>query len=126
MILARTTEEVDEIFAVINQLGDSAAAYYGGKGERDFSKFKKGNKRFLVVCGKCLEGFDQNRISVLGILRKVQSKVLFAQFLGRCVRRIDQDDNITAHVVSHEYYQQKGMFDDLDRLAQVDPTDREI
>ena len=79
----------------------------------------------LVVCGRLLEGFDQRSVSVCVIVRNVarSSHVLFAQFVGRSVRKLSANDPVTAVVISHEFHDQKPNYDRLENLAEDDPED---
>ena len=81
--------------------------------------------RVLVVCGRLLEGYDNKNISVCGIARNVgrSSKVIFTQFVGRCLRRAAPNDPITATIISHQYYNQRANFDALDEVTEVDMED---
>jgi superfamily II DNA or RNA helicase len=82
-------------------------------------EFKARRFRTLVIIGRLLEGFDHKFISVVAIARNVQarSRVLFTQFVGRAVRKINPKDPVSAVVISHTCYNQKGNYDNLDRLA---------
>lgn len=66
----------------------------------------------LVVIYRLTEGFDCKEVSVVGILRNVseRSRVYFAQFVGRAVRRLHKDDPVVATVISHEYHKQEENF----------------
>ena len=90
-----------------------------------FKDFVNGDIRVLVVAGKLLEGFDRKHVSVVGIVRKVarESKVLFAQFVGRAVRKFDNIDPVTTIVVSHEFYNQRENFDQFDKVTDYDNID---
>ena len=88
-------------------------------------KFVNGDIRVLVVVGKLLEGFDRKNVSVAGIVRKVarESKVLFTQFVGRAVRKLDQDDPVTTMVVSHKFYNQRENYDQFDKVTDFENID---
>jgi superfamily II DNA or RNA helicase len=127
MILCDLQNEVDKVYNKITEIAPGTAArYHGASGEQGFTDFKNGLIRILVVCGKATEGFDRPQVSVVGILRNVaaESKVLFNQFVGRAVRRIQgPHDNITAYVISHIIHKQRKNFDNMEVLADVDPQD---
>lgn len=103
------------------------AAYHGVTGRAPLDEFLQQERKVLVVCGKLLEGFDRATISAVGILRNIQpsSRVLFAQFVGRAVRRLpnEQPGAITAVVVSHRSFAQRTNFEAMDELAEYDPDD---
>ena len=69
--------------------------------------FEQGKIRTLVIIGRLLEGFDHKPVSVLGIVRNIApSRVLFAQFVGRAVRKNHPDDPVPAQIVTHECFKQ--------------------
>ena len=126
MILAKDVKEGESIAKLWNSLcfkdgrkEEKATAYVTNTKKRVLDDFAKGMYRILVVIYRCTEGFDRKNVSVVGILRNVQpsSKVYLTQFVGRAVRRFDALDGITAHVISHEIHNQRGNFDDMDKLA---------
>ena len=88
-------------------------------------KFVKGDIRTLVIIGRLLEGFDHTLVSVLGIVRNIAptSRVLFAQFVGRAVRKTSPTDSVVAQIVTHECFNQNGNFITFDKLAEEDPID---
>ena len=74
-----------------------------------------------------LEGYDNKRISVVGIVCNVarQSKVLFSQFVGRAVRKAHLQDPVTAVIISHPQYNQRVNFDQFDKVTDEDNVDKE-
>ena len=93
--------------------------------EEILKKFVNGDIRVLVVVGKLLEGFDRKHVSVAGIVRKVarESKVLFTQFVGRAVRKLDNNDPVTTVIVSHKFYNQRENYDQFDKVTDHDNID---
>ena len=87
--------------------------------------FVNGDIRTLVIVGRLLEGFDHKPVSVLGIVRNIAptSRVLFAQFVGRAVRKNSPSDLVPAQIVSHEYFNQMQNYNTFEKLAEEDPTD---
>ena len=73
----------------------------------------KTKKRVLVVIYRLTEGFDCKEVSVVAILRNVskRSRVYFAQFVGRAVRKLHRDDRVIATVISSTHYKQGPNFD---------------
>jgi hypothetical protein len=61
-------------------------------------------------------------VSVVGIIRNIRSRVLFSQFVGRCIRRAHENDNITAQVISHVTCTQDS---NIDELSYIDPPDED-
>ena len=102
--------------------------YDGDASPTVLDRFKKGEIRTLVIIGKLLEGFDHKPISVLGIIRNIatSSRVLFAQFVGRAVRKTSFDDPIKACVVTHKCFNQLPNFENFDKVTDdVYPEDEE-
>ena len=102
--------------------------YDGDSPSTVLTDFKDGKIRTLVVIRKLLEGFDHKPVSVVGIVRNIQpsSRVLFAQFVGRAVRKTSIDDPITAQIVTHECYKQRVNFENFDKVTDdVYPEDEE-
>jgi len=100
--------------------------YVGGTGNDILDAFINGEIRVLVVVGRLQEGFDHKPISVLGIVRNVAptSQVLFSQFVGRAVRKINNpnyNDPVCARIVTHERFNQLQNFNTFEKLAEVDP-----
>ena len=99
--------------------------YVCGTKSQILEKFIKGEIRTLVVVGRLLEGFDNKCISVVAIARNVatQSKVLFAQFVGRAVRKAHEHDPVTAMIVSHPQYNQRENFEQFDMVTEEENND---
>jgi len=73
--------------------------------------------RVLGVCARFLEGFDQKSVNVCVVARSVaeSSRVLFAQFVDRGVRKVNAADPITAVVVlTHDDHAQHENFSRLE------------
>ena len=88
-------------------------------------RFLNSHIRVLVVVGKLLEGFDRKNVSVAGIVGNVacESKVLFTQFVGKAVHKLDQYDPVTTMVVSHKFYNQCENYDQFDKVTDYDNMD---
>lgn len=110
MVLCQTIRSINPIEKFVelyNQNEDerNQCRQYAGPINNDVkNSFINGDFRTLVICGKLKEGFDHNRVSVLGIIRNVSSNILFTQFVGRALRFIDQNDNLTAQIISDEHF----------------------
>ena len=113
-------EIYDEMFP-----NDGCERYTSDSSQNILKKFEQGEIRVLVVVGKLLEGFDRKNVSVAAIARNVarSSRVLFAQFVGRAIRKFDSEDNVTTMVVSHEDYNQRVNFKQFDQLPDDDNVD---
>ena len=129
MVLAQTKEGAEKFCKISNDRHGSSeykCEVYVGKSPEDVRKcFVSGKVRTLIVVGRLQEGFDHNKVSVVGIIRKIapSSRVLFAQFIGRAVRKAGSDDTVKAQVVTHRYFNQRGNYDTFEQLAKVDPCD---
>ena len=92
--------------------------------------FVSGKIRTLVIIGRLLEGFDHNKVSVVGIMRNIAptSRVLFAQFVGRAVRKTSPSpsDRVQAQIVTHENFDQLYNYNSFDKLAEDDPNDDDL
>ena len=98
---------------------DGCETYVGGSPKAILAKFNQGEIRVLVIVGRLLEGFDRKHVSVAAIARNVHysSRVLFAQFVGRAVRKYNDQDRVSTMFVSHQQYNQKRNFEQFDKVA---------
>ena len=104
---------------------DHCEVFDGESPSTVLDQFRERNIRTLVVIGRLLEGFDHKPISVLGIVRNIAptSRVLFTQFVGRAVRKTSVDDPITAQIVTHVCFNQRGNYDNFDKVTDVYPEE---
>lgn len=126
LILTRTVVEAEELARILNaELPNSAEAFVATTHDSVLERFIRGRLRVLTVCGRLLEGFDHPAISVVGIYRAVQSRVLFTQFVGRSVRKAALDDKLEAVVVSHSLFHQRLNYDFVagSKIATEDPEE---
>lgn len=135
MVLTQTKEmqnaakDFRQAYYEVTSNPEKCAVYISGTKEDILKKYVRGEIRTLVVIGRLLEGFDHNSVSVVAIVRNVASKsrVLFAQFVGRAVRKVRKEDPVEAVLVSHEYYDQGPNYrqfeDNNAEIAQDDPDD---
>ena len=97
MVLAQTKDRAEKFCSIYNDCDDHKCALYVGNSPKDvLQQFVSGQIRILVVVGRLQEGFDHNKVSVVGIIRKVKSPVLFTQFVGSAVCKSAIDDRIKA------------------------------
>jgi len=101
--------------------------YVAGTSPEILKEFQRGEIRTMIIVGRLIEGFDHKNISVVGIVRNVarSSKVLFHQFVGRALRKVYQDDPITAAIVSHPMFDQRPNFEQFDQVTDMDNEDEE-
>ena len=130
MVLTQTIETLNPAAEFVETYNrefpnDGCERYTGDSRRSILTKFEEGEIRVLVIVGKLLEGFDRKHVSVAAIARNVapSSRVLFAQFVGRAVRKFDSNDNVTTMVVSHKIFNQKVNFDQFDQLPDDDNVD---
>jgi superfamily II DNA or RNA helicase len=134
MVICEDRDSASSFKDQCNAVFDSDSAcqtYISGSSSDIVEKFKRGEYRILAIVKILIEGFDNPKVSVVGIIRNIQSqsKILFTQFVGRAVRRSNvllDDSHVEAAVVSHVRYNQRGNFDQLNSLAVVDPVDEEF
>ena len=133
MVLATDREEAKTIQLIWNEevndgLGCCKTFVQNDKID-NVRKFKdpQSDVRVLVVIFRLTEGFDCKNVSVAAILRNVakESRVYFAQFIGRAVRKLHKDDPVAATVISHARHCQRQNFDAFhdETLAEDDPQD---
>ena len=131
MVIAQTKEDLNsakKFCALYNDLYPNHCEVYDSDSKSAvLTRFTSGRTRTLVIIGKLLEGFDHKPISVLGIVRNIKpsSRVLFAQFVGRAVRKTSVDDPITAQIVTHECFKQRVNYSNFDKITDVDPEDED-
>lgn len=111
--------------------GDRCERYsdsYVDRQKKILTDFKNGDVRVLVVVEELPNGFDRRNVSVVGIAREVPStsKVLFSQFVGRVLRTLHPNDPVTATVVSHIQYKQRGNFENYNKVDDRENNDEEI
>ena len=132
MVIAQTTEmrnDAETFQAVYAQEfgDDKCGKYVAGTGRNTLKKFDHGKIRTLVVVGKLREGYDNKYISVVAIVRNIgqASHVLFAQFIGRAVRKLTADDPVNVVVISHRRFRQRMNYDNFmrDEVAEEENDD---
>ena len=130
MVLAQTVVDLNsaQIFKEAYDVPDDICEIYAGSAPREvLNRFDRCEFRTLVVVGKLREGYDNKNISVAAIVRNVapQSKVLFAQFVGRAVRKLHDHDPVTTMIVSHEMFRQRRNFEQFDQVAEEENIDEQ-
>lgn len=99
--------------------------------KRRVEDFKNNNAvKVMVVIFRLTEGFDCKQVSVTAILRNVnkKSRVYFAQFVGRGIRKLHRKDPVKATVISHVSYSQQPNYEAFieTTLAQDEDEDESI
>lgn len=129
MVLAKSISEAQAIAKMWNKIikfGECKTFTQEDHESENLNAFKtKKETKVLVVIRRLTEGFDCKNVSVAAILRNVQpqSRVYFAQFVGRAVRKLHKDDPVKATVISHPVHNQKQNFDTFEKLAEKDPEE---
>ncbi|CAF1086507.1 unnamed protein product [Adineta ricciae] len=130
MVLMKEKNDTTSFATQLNKISPNSAASYTGDTKNSNSvlqRFENGQLRVLVVCGKLLEGYDRKQVSLCVIARNVQpqSKVLFTQFVGRCLRKIRPDDPVDGTILTHVFYNQRQNYENLNEIAEEDPDDEQ-
>ena len=129
MVLTQTKQGINpaESFCeVYNELYPNKCAVYVSETRKNILEmFIKGQIRTLVIVGRLLEGFDHKPVSVLGIVRNIAptSRVLFAQFVGRAVRKNHPNDPVSAQIITHPCFNQYQNYATFEKLAEEEPND---
>ena len=84
--------------------------------KEEVDKIKKGQYEIVIIVQMLLEGFEYPPFSIAGIVTPIRSPVKFAQFIGR-IRRVmrhegKDEDDIVDDIITHEYFEQGGMYND--------------
>jgi superfamily II DNA or RNA helicase len=132
MVLCQTIKDlnaVDNFVSIYNQNvtdeREKCYAFTGNTTHSVLNGFKKHAFRTLVICGCLLEGFDHPNVSVVGIARNVQSPIIFAQFIGRSFRKVNNTDTVIASIVTDQLFNQKPMWDRFEKLPDNDLSETE-
>lgn len=130
MVMAQTIDDLNSASRfkmAYDSIGPACEVYVDKSPPEILIKFDRGEIRTLVIVGKLLEGYDNKRVSVVAIVRNVakQSKVLFTQFVGRAVRKFHSGDPVTAVIVSHQIFNQRGNFNQFDKVTDEENDDSE-
>ncbi|XP_019853094.1 PREDICTED: uncharacterized protein LOC105313009 [Amphimedon queenslandica] len=96
--------------------------YIAGSPTSVLTKFQNGATRTLVIVNKLREGYDNTNVSVAAIVRNVgpKSKVLFAQFVGRAIRKAHPNDPVTAAIIAHKLHKQRNNYELFHSVADED------
>ena len=127
MILCQTIKELNSVENFVNIYNQNITnereyckAFTGCTNNSVLNDFRARKFRTLVICGSLLEGFDHPSVSVVGIARNVQSPIIFAQFIGRSFRKINNLDTVKATIVTDKKFNQRIMWDNFENLPEDD------
>lgn len=91
LIFCLNIEHAEQIAAHFKNAGLPAACVHGGMGkhyrQKILGQFRSGKIQILTNCQLLTEGFDEASIEALIIARPTASKGLYAQMVGRVVRK---------------------------------------
>ena len=123
MVLTQTIEGINSAQNFIQSYNrvnnpDQCEMYVGNASVEILQRFQNGITRTLVVVDRLREGYDNKRVSVVAIVRNVgrKSTVLFAQFVGRAIRKVRHDDPVTAVIIAHRHHNQRQNYDHFDQV----------
>ena len=126
MVLTQSVEgginSAEDFFHEYNEVappGYNCEMYVAGSPTCVLTRFQDGTTRTLVVVNKLREGYDNINVSVVAIVRNVslKSRVLFAQFVGRAIRKAHPNDPVTAAIIAHKRHKQKNNYDQFDKVV---------
>lgn len=108
--VACSIEHAKQIMELYEEVGLSAAYVTSDRpeeSEKAIIEFKKGQIDVLVNVNMLGEGFDHPNISIAAIFRPFRTLPPYAQFIGRALRRIQEENTIddidnVAHVIYHK------------------------
>ncbi len=143
MVLTRTSAEVEWIVKELDACNykDYAIGISETNVIRDALKdFTNGKHRVAVTCRVGLGGYHNTSVTLCVVMRRiVTGKIMFSQFVGRCMRikrgleKINGEDVVdrtVGMVISYEGYEQEGKridYEEIDRvIANDDPNDGEV
>lgn len=100
-------EQIKDLYEEAGLMADYITSDRPDESERAIIKYKKGQIDVLVNVNMLGEGFDHPNISVAAIFRPFRSLAPYAQFIGRALRSIQENDPIDsidniAHIIYHK------------------------
>ena len=135
LIITSTIKEAKEVKKICIESGFSSKlvevvhSEKSGK-EKIIQNIKQCKYEVVIIVSMLLEGFDHPPFSIAGIVTKIRSSVKFAQFVGRVQRVVREggkkEANIKADVISHEYFEQKKLFDEYKNPVIKDEEDESL
>jgi superfamily II DNA or RNA helicase len=114
MVIVEFIEDAQYIKTIFSENQLRTETFVGDDDHTILDQFKVQNEiQCLIICIRCLEGFDEPRVSVAVILRNIQhtSAVLFTQFVGRAVRKTYADDPVVCTIISAPKHSQRSNYE---------------
>jgi superfamily II DNA or RNA helicase len=97
LLFACSIEQANALCKAFSRRGASAVAFHAGLSEADnqlaLARFRSGSAQLLVNVAKFTHGVDVPDIETLFLCRPTMSDVLFAQMVGRAVRKAPGKDS---------------------------------
>jgi DNA repair protein RadD len=118
LVFACSVEHAETLAEVLSQRGHRAVALHGGSPRAlrhsAIRRFRERSIQVLVTCDLLATGFDAPNVDCVVLARPVESRVLFAQMIGRGLR--GPKNGGTAECLLLDYEDSAGAFRDLERL----------
>ncbi|HYF48876.1 MAG TPA: DEAD/DEAH box helicase [Planctomycetota bacterium] len=91
LIFASSVAHAERIAEILNRHEESCAMAVSAQTPREmraeiFARYKRGDFRFLVNVGICIEGWDEPTVEVVVMARPTKSRSLYTQMIGRATR----------------------------------------
>lgn len=118
LVFACSVRHAKTIAEVLSQMGVSAAALHGGTPRpvrwQTIRQFRQRRIQVLVSCDLLTTGFDAPNVDAVVLARPVESRVLYAQMVGRGLR--GPENGGTPECLILDYEDAAGPYGDLDAL----------
>lgn len=100
-------KQIMELYEEVNLRAAYVTSDRPEESEKSIIEFKKGQLDVLVNVNMLGEGFDHPNISIAAIFRPFRTLPPYAQFIGRALRRIQEENTLddidnVAHVIYHK------------------------
>ena len=100
------------------------------KRREEMQKIRDGEYEIVIIVNMLREGFDYPPFSIAGIVTNIVSFAKFAQFVGRIQRVVrhegEQEADIVGDIVTHEYFDQKKLYDRYQEYRITEKEDVQI
>ena len=138
LIITKDTTEADEVKDICtDELAfddDRVVVVHNNKFKKDkkkrkeeMKKIRNGEYEIIIIVNMLREGFDYPPFSIAGIVTKIVSFAKFSQFIGRIQRVVrhegEQEVDIVGDIVTHEYFDQKKLYDRYEESCIRDEED---
>lgn len=118
LVFACSVDHAETLAEVLSRRGHRAVALHGGSPhalrQSAIRRFREKSLKVLVSCDLLTTGFDAPNVEAVVLARPVESRVLFAQMVGRGLR--GPRNGGTAECLILDYEDNIGAYQDLDAL----------